>query len=60
MHGSGLYKCQYLHVRSFMSMNKTRDLLQNALAEVNKLSAGGNNNAGAMENQIADAIQPHF
>ena len=30
--------------------NKTRDLLQNALAEVNKLSTRGNNDAGAMEN----------
>ena len=40
--------------------NNTRDLLQNTLAEVNKLSAGGNNDARAMENQTAGATQPHL
>ena len=36
------------------SWNKTRDL-QNALAEVNKLSVGGSNNARAVQNQTSGA-----
>ena len=60
MHGGGLYKFQYLHVGNLCTWNNTRDLLQNTLAEVNKLSAGGNNDARAMENQTAGATQPHL
>ena len=42
-------------LRMANSWNKTRDLLQNALAEVNKLSAGGSNNARAVQNQTSGA-----